>query len=898
MHIRRKILIVVIITLLLFTGVIQVVTSSVLNNRFRDMEDNEVEEQFTRVSNAMEAQKTLILNNIRDYSNWDDLYEYVLNPTPEFIASGLNPSAYLALKISTIVITQANGSIIYSGKMEKVSGMIEPADDAITSMFGENGDMTSLMQAGNEVSGYIGASNVNYFIACSEIRRSDMTGTVNGYLTFLREIDPSTVSDISTFSSYDIRISKFEPNYYYDGLETEEMDALIAQDRYSDKESDEKILIYQLERDVNGAPLLVVSSTMTRNLNLDRIDMTYQYLAYFAILAVIIVSLMFVMVERVVVSRVVKLDDDVEQIGKGSDPGKRIPITGKDEISTLAMSINKMLSGLEKAQAEYLTNEKRYRAIVEDQTELIFRIDPEFKISFANESFCRYYREDCSKIIGISVIEKLVTEDRQKAMAIIRSMDQKDSSICVELRCQEPGDSVSWQQWTIRSILNEKEIIAEYQIVARDVSEQHAAGEELRNYRDNLEVMVKDRTAELMVVNQVLEKEVEKRRLVEQELQESQMQYRSVVEDQTELIFRMTGEGSISFANGAFKRYYSLDGKRVLGQTFMPTLLDDDISKFTNFLAALTPYNPMGMVQYRVQLKEEIRWQQWTYRMIYDQNGLLREIQGVGRDITEQKRIEDEILRSDKLESLGMLAGGMAHEFNNVLTKVLGNITLAKTMVQPNDPLFKRLDNTERSIYDAKRLTDSILTFSDGGEPIKETLSVRDLLYDSSSTAVIGTNVSPKFDLQDDLFNIEADHSQMIQAMRAIFSNAVESMPNGGNVKVVARNVELETNENGLDLFPGSYVRIDIIDHGVGIPKEKLLHIFDPYFTTKGSGGLGLTTALSIVKRHKGNILVESAVSLGSKFGIFLPATLNEIRSDERAEDEGYGDRPRPPHGR
>jgi two-component system cell cycle sensor histidine kinase/response regulator CckA len=346
----------------------------------------------------------------------------------------------------------------------------------------------------------------------------------------------------------------------------------------------------------------------------------------------------------------------------------------------------------------------------------------------------------------------------------------------------------------------------------------------------------------------------------------------------------MTGEGSISFANGAFKRYYSLDGKRVLGQTFMPTLLDDDISKFTNFLAALTPYNPMGMVQYRVQLKEEIRWQQWTYRMIYDQNGLLREIQGVGRDITEQKRIEDEILRSDKLESLGMLAGGMAHEFNNVLTKVLGNITLAKTMVQPNDPLFKRLDNTERSIYDAKRLTDSILTFSDGGEPIKETLSVRDLLYDSSSTAVIGTNVSPKFDLQDDLFNIEADHSQMIQAMRAIFSNAVESMPNGGNVKVVARNVELETNENGLDLFPGSYVRIDIIDHGVGIPKEKLLHIFDPYFTTKGSGGLGLTTALSIVKRHKGNILVESAVSLGSKFGIFLPATLNEIRSDERAE--------------
>ena len=414
----------------------------------------------------------------------------------------------------------------------------------------------------------------------------------------------------------------------------------------------------------------------------------------------------------------------------------------------------------------------------------------------------------------------------------------------------------------------------DYQVVASDITAQLLADIELRNYRDRLEEMVKERTHELMSVNEILQKEVQRRRQVEEDLQESQSQYKAVVEDQTELIYRISPNGRIRFANNAFLKYYGLDLSKDKDRSYMANILDDDRPGYVTFINSLDRDHPVGMIEYRVLLRaEEVRWQQWTYRLIFDANGSLAEIQGVGRDITDQKLLEDEMLRSERLESLGSLAGGMAHEFNNTLTKVLGNVSLAKNMVKPSDPLHQRLEATERAIYDAKRLTDSILTFSDGGEPMKQVVTLEEIVRDAGSTATAGSNVGLTMDIAADLWTVDADQAQIQQALRVVLSNAVESMPGGGIVKVIASNILVDDGSETMDLPNGRYVRVEVIDHGEGIPRDRLPRIFEPYYSTKGRGGLGLATAMSIMRKHGGTIMVESAVHVGSKFTIVLPAT-------------------------
>ena len=249
------------------------------------------------------------------------------------------------------------------------------------------------------------------------------------------------------------------------------------------------------------------------------------------------------------------------------------------------------------------------------------------------------------------------------------------------------------------------------------------------------------------------------------------------------------------------------------------------------------------------------------------------------RDISEKKKAEEEILRGRKLESLGMLAGGIAHDFNNLLTAILGNISLAKSYSSPSDKAFGRLEAAARAGERAQELTTQLLTFSRGGAPIKKKASIAELLRDSVIFALRGSNVQPVFSVPDDLWKAEVDETQMHQVIHSLAMNAVEAMPDGGSVRVDAQNLEIG-DDHVVPLKDGRYIRIAIRDFGVGIPREILDKIFDPYFTTKDKGsGLGLATAYSIVKQHGGLITVRSRVGIGSIFYVYLPAASERSES-------------------
>jgi len=244
----------------------------------------------------------------------------------------------------------------------------------------------------------------------------------------------------------------------------------------------------------------------------------------------------------------------------------------------------------------------------------------------------------------------------------------------------------------------------------------------------------------------------------------------------------------------------------------------------------------------------------------------------VFRDVTNQQRMEEELLKVKKLESVGVLAGGIAHDFNNILTAILGNINLARLDTSMKDQTQHLLAEAEKASLRAKKLTQQLLTFSKGGEPVKKTSSLREVIQDSADFVLHGEKVLCEYCIPDDLLMVDIDKGQFGQVIQNIIINAKHAMPEGGVIKIRCENVDSGVAPQLLG--EKAYVQVSISDNGIGIPANIIDKIFDPYFSTKSEGsGLGLAICHSIIKKHKGSLSVKSQPGQGTTFTIILPAS-------------------------
>ncbi len=247
------------------------------------------------------------------------------------------------------------------------------------------------------------------------------------------------------------------------------------------------------------------------------------------------------------------------------------------------------------------------------------------------------------------------------------------------------------------------------------------------------------------------------------------------------------------------------------------------------------------------------------------------------KDVSDKKRVEEEMLKAQKIESIGILAGGIAHDFNNLLTGVLGNIAMAQMHLRPEDPPHKRLAAAHKAAARAQDLTRQLLTFSTGGAPIKKHGSIGELLKDWATFGLRGSTIRPEFSIPEGLWLVEMDEGQISQVVNNLIINGAQAMPQGGTLRIQGQNVEIR--KGHLNTLPkGKYVKISISDKGGGIATELLPKIFDPYFTTKPHGsGLGLATSYSIIAKHGGLLTVESEVGAGTTFHFYLPASSAKV---------------------
>jgi PAS domain S-box-containing protein len=380
--------------------------------------------------------------------------------------------------------------------------------------------------------------------------------------------------------------------------------------------------------------------------------------------------------------------------------------------------------------------------------------------------------------------------------------------------------------------------------------------------------------------------DITERHLAEVALREAEAKYRTLVEQSLQGV-GIVQDGGIAFANQALAEItgYTVKELTTLSHEKVVSIVhpEDQSLVWGRMRDRMMGISVPNHYEFRGVRKDGSIVQLEMFANLSEYNGKPA-VQAIIVDITEKRKIEEELLKIQKLESLGILAGGIAHDFNNILTAILGNISIAKLSAKPGDKVFDRLKEAEKASMRAKDLTQQLLTFSKGGAPIKKTISLSKVLKDTATFTLSGSSVECKFIIQEDLWPVEADEGQISQVIHNLIINADQAMPEGGMIEVSAENITIGI-EAALPLQQGNFVKMSIKDQGIGMPEDHLSKIFDPYFSTKQKGsGLGLTVAYSIIKNHQGYITADSELGVGTTFSIYLPASKKQLLPEEIQE--------------
>lgn len=535
-------------------------------------------------------------------------------------------------------------------------------------------------------------------------------------------------------------------------------------------------------------------------------------------------------------------------------------------------------------------SERRYRAVVEDQTELIFRIRPDGTFVFLNDAFCEFFSARKEAVLGGSGPPPIPRKNMDALLDHLRSLSAEHPSCIIADMVILPGGSPRWIRWSNRAIYDDAGNLKEFQSVGRDYTDLKNAEEQLLAYQKTLEAQVEARTNELALAYEGLKSEVSERRRAE-ELLAAEKELLSVTFNSiTDGVISTDLDGRVRYLNRAACHLTGWNADEGAGQPLdrvFPVAgstgqiaggLLDGISAQSGGLEIQRTTTLVNREGHHIPVSV-------TATPIRDRLSQIVGFVIVFRDTSVLQKYEQELIRSQKLEAIGILAGGIAHDFNNILTSILGHVSLAKMDTPLDAPLHSTLSIAEEEIFRARLLTQRLLTFSRGGAPVKRIVPIGPLVTEAAETMLTGSRSKAVFSIPPDAWSIEADPDQIAQVIQNLVINADQAMPEGGIVDIRISNIVLHE-ESALPLPPGRYVAVSITDHGQGIARSIRSRIFDPYFSTReGGSGFGLSSALSIVKKHGGTIELISREGEGACFTVYLPAVTGMQATDSSSED-------------
>ncbi|MBN2574767.1 MAG: PAS domain S-box protein [Deltaproteobacteria bacterium] len=396
-----------------------------------------------------------------------------------------------------------------------------------------------------------------------------------------------------------------------------------------------------------------------------------------------------------------------------------------------------------------------------------------------------------------------------------------------------------------------------------------------------------DEMALLWLVGEALVGAIMRHR-AEAALLESERKYKALVETTATGFVIVDRQGRVLDANAEYAR---ISGHRTVeeirGRAVAEWTVERDRARQAGAIAACSERNMLRDLEIEYARSDGSTVPVLINASVIEKDGI-EQVLSVVRDLSDRKSLEQERLQSEKLRSVGILAGGIAHDFNNILTAILGNASLLRSSLAADGAALEAVAEIIQASLRARDLTQQLLTFSRGGEPVRRAFRPDGLLRESASLALRGRGTACDLHCADGLLAIDGDEGQIGQVVRNLVLNASQAMAGTGKIAITAQNRHLrEAEVRGLS--PGDYVAISVADRGPGISEEDRSRIFDPYFTTKPDGrGLGLAVSHSVVSNHQGAIWAAPRAGGGSVFTVLLPAV---------ASVPAAGDRPPPALG-
>jgi len=412
----------------------------------------------------------------------------------------------------------------------------------------------------------------------------------------------------------------------------------------------------------------------------------------------------------------------------------------------------------------------------------------------------------------------------------------------------------------------------------------------------------------LKEINQLSRLITELRRRKE-DVKYSEEKYRTILESIEEGYYELDIAGNFTFFNDSICNTFGYTNDELMGMNNREYTEKETAKRlFQTFNRVYETGKPTRIFDFEIIRKDTTkRYVEASVSLIKDTEGQRKGFRGIVRDITEKKNLESQLLQAQKMEAIGTLAGGIAHNFNNLLMSIQGNTSLMLLDTNPNHPHYERLTNIEKSVQSGSKLTSQLLGYARGGRYEVKPISINRIITDTSSTfSMTRKDITLHHDFEHTLSGVKADLGQIEQVILNIYVNAAEAMPHGGELFITTRNItHKDIKGKSYTIKPGNYILLTIRDTGIGMDKATQAKVFDPFFTTKGLArgtGLGLASVYGIIKAHGGYIDVESQKGQarpprlsardggqGTTFFIYLPATKTE-GIEQGAESERSDD--------
>jgi PAS domain S-box-containing protein len=490
---------------------------------------------------------------------------------------------------------------------------------------------------------------------------------------------------------------------------------------------------------------------------------------------------------------------------------------------------------------------KTFSAAMEEAMDGIQMLDLDGHIVYSNKAITEIFGFSQEELVGkhVNVLSAGREFTEQSILPKIRETGRWGGELSLVHKDGRP-----FPVWLSRTLVKDDQgqPIAMISIM-RDITERKQSEGSIESGYEQLTKLVEELTRDLSAANEKLSKEISDRDKMEQELLKAQKLDGSMKRDHeqlTNLIEERTRE--LSSANEQLRKEIADRGK-MEQEMLKAQTLDESMKREHEQLTKLV---------------EELT------RELANANELLR------KEIADRGKREQELLKAQKYESLGGVAGGIAHDFNTLLASIMDNIAFAMRDLNPDDKAYRQLAGAEKASLRAQDLTRQLLTFAKGGVPVKRATAISDLIREATVITLHNTRVKFFYSLPENLWPADVDKGQISQVLKNLIVNAEHAMPKGGTITISSENAVV-AEPSPLPLKPGNYVKISVRDHGVGISRDHLSMIFDPYVTTKEQGsGLGLATSYAIIKQHGGHIFAESEIGKGTTFNIYLHASLSE----------------------